>query len=128
MLYLKDKLIADLQDSTKMFALTSAERHLTQSELEDLGRGIRVYGPGQLPCVFASDADHPPGELEFRAPGVRVGYLDSAGEAREGRTPAWLALCRQVLNACHSKPERSSFGFRLRSSVVVRMWWFEPGH
>jgi tetratricopeptide (TPR) repeat protein len=98
MAYLKEKLIADLENPTKIFVLKAVDRHLTETELEDLGQGIRSYGPGQLLCVFASDSEHPPGHLETCTPGVQVGYLDFAsGNEYQSRTPAWLALCRKVL-------------------------------
>jgi hypothetical protein len=99
MRYLKDKLIADLENPTKIFVFKAADRHLTRAELEALGRGIRSYGSGEILCVFASDAEHPPGEVEVRAPGVRVGYLDfSSLLDHRSRTPAWIGLCRTVLD------------------------------
>ena len=95
--YLKDKLVADLENPTKIFVLKVADQHLTQAQLEELGRGIRFHGPGDLLCVFASDAEHKPGDIEVRAPGVRVGYLDFAsGEEYGARISAWLTLCRKV--------------------------------
>jgi len=98
--YLKHKLIADLENPTKIFVFKAADRHLTQAELEALGRGIRCYGPGELLCVLASDAEHRPGEVQIRAAGIRVGYLDFTSlEDRQLRTQAWLALCRTVLTA-----------------------------
>jgi predicted Zn-dependent protease len=96
--YLRDKLIADLKNPTKIFVLNAGDRQLTQAELEDLGYGIRSYGPGELLCVVAADAEHPPGEVEDRAPGVRVAYMDFSSEIDVApRTPAWLALCRKAL-------------------------------
>ncbi len=95
--YLRDRLISALVNPAKMFVFQAADRHPTESELDDLGRAIRSYGPGGLVCILAADAEHVPGRLDRRSPGVQVGYLDFASqEEYRSRMRAWLGLCRKV--------------------------------
>jgi len=97
MRYLKDRLIADLEEGTKTFVLKLSERQLTQDEAVAIGEGIRAYGPGRFLCVCPADREHPEGTIEVRAPGVSVGYIDfSVPNGQDARKPAWLALCSKV--------------------------------
>jgi hypothetical protein len=100
MRYLKDKLIADLEEGSKIFVLKIAERQLTQDEANGLSEGIRSFGPGTILCVCPSDHEHAAGSVAVAAPGVLVGYIDFFGIAdQQDRMPAWLALCQTVLSS-----------------------------
>ncbi len=105
MRYLKDKLIADLEEGTKTFVLKLSERQLTQDEAVAIGQGIRSYGPGQFLCVCPADREHPEGTIDVRAPGVSVGYIDfSVPNGQDARKSAWLALCSKVAGTAVNAP------------------------
>jgi tetratricopeptide (TPR) repeat protein len=98
MRYLKDKLIADLEEAAKIFVL-KVQTHVTAAETEALSRALRSYGPGRLLCVCPADPAHSAGGIEPAAPGVFVGYLDFSGLLDVApRRAEWEALCRKMLN------------------------------
>nr|WP_294526598.1 hypothetical protein [uncultured Rhodopila sp.] len=98
MRFLRDKLIADLDNPGKIFVLKSAWRPVTAAEIEALGRAIRRYGSGELLCVCNADAAHPEGDIVAAVPGIFIGYLDFSGHPdAPSRKPGWLALCRKML-------------------------------
>jgi hypothetical protein len=97
MRYLKEKLIADLENPEKIFVLKAAWAPVPAADIEALGQAIRSYGPGELLCVSAADQDHAAGEIMPAAPGVFIGYLDFSGTLDlAARQPEWLALCRTM--------------------------------
>ena len=97
-LYLKDKLIADLEMPEKIFVLKVGHRHLTLTETEALSRAIRSYGTGQLLCVCPADSTHPEGHIVPAAPGIFVGYIDFSGQLTEQQRHAvWEVLCWSML-------------------------------
>jgi hypothetical protein len=98
MRFLRDKLIADLESSEKIFVLKVASEPLTAAETEALSRSIQTYGAVKLLCVCIADADHPEGEIVPAAPGVFTGYIDfSSGLNVAARSAAWEKLCRKML-------------------------------
>jgi tetratricopeptide (TPR) repeat protein len=98
MRYLKEKLIADLENPEKIFVLKVGHRQLTAAETEALGQALRSYGPGALLCVCPADATHPEDSIISAAPGVFVGYMDFSGRLDVfQRHDRWLVLCRRML-------------------------------
>jgi hypothetical protein len=98
MLYLKVKLVADLENPSKIFVLKVADRQVTADETEALSRAIRSYGPGELLCVCPADQTHPEGEIVPVAPGVFVGYIDFSGRLDPvQRHEWWERLCAKML-------------------------------
>jgi tetratricopeptide (TPR) repeat protein len=97
MRYLRDKLIADLENPEKIFVLKSAWKPLTDAETKALSEAIRSYGTGELLCVCAADAEHPEGRVEAVAPSVFVGYIDFASwRDMAQRRPVWEMLCQAM--------------------------------
>jgi tetratricopeptide (TPR) repeat protein len=104
-LYLKDKLIADLEIPEKVFVLKVGYRHLTVAETTSLSRAIRSYGMGQLLCVCPADSAHPEGHIVPAAPGVFVGYIDFSGQLTElQRHAVWEVLCWSMLGLSDFPP------------------------
>jgi hypothetical protein len=98
MIFLRDKLLADLAEPVKTFVYKSAARALTELELDALRNAIGSYGPGALLCAFPADADNPAGSVREHAPNITIGYFDfSGGEDTQSRFAAWRALCRTVV-------------------------------
>ena len=76
MRFLKDKLIADLENPAKIFVLKVAWEPMSVEEIRALSYAMRSYGPGELLCVCQSDPEHPEGTIVAAATSVFVGYLD----------------------------------------------------
>ena len=98
MRYLRDKLIADLENAEKIFVFKHDDQPLTQAAVDALSRAIRAYGPGNVLCVCPLEEGYPESSLELRAPGVWVGRLDFSGgpDDWKKRLPAWWHLCHQL--------------------------------
>ena len=98
MRYLKDKLIADLENPAKIFVLKVAWDHVTTEEIEGLSRAVHRYGPVELLCVCAADQTHPEGTVVSAAAGIYIGYIDFSGQlAAAQRHSVWEGLCRAML-------------------------------
>nr|WP_294501261.1 hypothetical protein [uncultured Rhodopila sp.] len=106
MRFLREKLIADLENPEKIFVLKSAWRSIGPAEIEALGLAIQSYGPGELLCVCNADPAHPEGEIVSAGSGVFIGYTDFSNHPDPlGRRTGWMALCRKMLavsNASHA--------------------------
>jgi len=99
MRFLRDKLIADLENSEKIFVLKLASESLTAVRTQALSRALQTYGAPELLCVCAADEEHPEGEIAPAAPGVFIGYIDFAsGLDVAARHAAWIGLCRTMLS------------------------------
>jgi len=100
LVFLRDKLIADLEAGGKIFVWRCTERTLTEAELARLHRAVRGYGDNMLLYVRLADASHPNGTVELAAPGLMIGYIDRFKLSPEGvlasapASASWLALCR----------------------------------
>jgi hypothetical protein len=98
MRYLRQKLIADLEDPAKVLVLKSGWQAVTGAEITALSQAIRSYGPAELLCVCQADAGHLEGTIEPAAPGVCVGYMDFSGRVpQRERHDTWEMLCRTML-------------------------------
>ncbi len=105
MRYLREKLIADLENPEKIFVLKSGWNLLADAEINALSQALRTYGPANLICACPSDASHPEGEIFQAAPGVFIGYIDFSGPMDvEPRYPAWETLCRKMIALCSRTP------------------------
>ncbi len=99
MRYLKDKLVADLADPTKVFVLKVAGRQVTGAETGALSQAIRSYGSGELLCICPAGSSHDDGEIIQAAPGTFVGYMDFSGRFDVvQRHLMWETLCRRMLD------------------------------
>jgi tetratricopeptide (TPR) repeat protein len=98
MRFMREKLIADLESSEKIFVLKVAAEALTAAETKALSRAMQTYGASELLCVCAADVEHPEGKIARAAPGVLKGYIDFAsGLDIAARHAAWIGLCRTMI-------------------------------
>jgi tetratricopeptide (TPR) repeat protein len=101
--FLRGKLIDDLTTGTKIFVYKNMKRNLTDAELTRLHGAVRRYGDNTLFYIRYQDADHPNGMVEYRGPGLMVGYIDHFSHTPDTDvliTPAhaqFLVLCRNAL-------------------------------
>ncbi|GAN77997.1 class I SAM-dependent methyltransferase [Acidisphaera rubrifaciens] len=97
--YLRDKLLSDLADGSKIFVFKNMFRNLSDGELQQLHRAIRAYGDNRFLYIAYEDREHPNGTVEVRAPGLLVGYIDHfhfspRNEQLEPATESLVRLCR----------------------------------
>jgi tetratricopeptide (TPR) repeat protein len=102
LVFLKHKLIADLEAGDKIFVYRLTDRNLEPDELERLHRAVRSYASNTLLYVRYEDTAHPNGTVEFAAPGLMIGYMDRFKMAPDGQLSAsppsasWLEICRNA--------------------------------
>lgn len=113
LVFLKHKLIADLEAGEKIFVYRLTDRSLEPDELERLHRAVRSYGNNTLLYVRYEDANHPNGTVEVAAPGLMIGYVDRFKVAPDGQLSAsppsasWLEICRNAHNLFKGKNQPS---------------------
>jgi tetratricopeptide (TPR) repeat protein len=101
--YLKDKLIEDLTNGTKIFVYKTSLRNLTEAEIDRLYEALQLYGRNTLLYVRYADATRPDAALEQVKPGLMIGYLESfvgtkggvilSGDASERVIRSWGIIC-----------------------------------
>lgn len=100
--YLKQLLMADLEEDNKIFVYRLTTRNLTPAEIDRLHRAMQSYGRNTLLYVRYADEAHPPGTVEFAAPGLLIGYTDKFKMSADGQllasppSASWLAVCRRA--------------------------------
>ena len=101
MRFLRRKMIEDLRTGTKIFVYKNIARTLTGEELEGLDTAVRRFGDNTLLYIAYQDAEHPNGMVEWRGPGLIVGYIDHFSHAPE--TDAFLGFAHaQFLGLCRA--------------------------
>ncbi len=103
MVFLRQKLLEDLEDGEKIFVYKYQERNLTSAELARLHDAVRGYGNATLLYVRYADEEHPSGTVEQIGDGLIVGYISGFmigwnGEQRPAALPAWYAICEAALD------------------------------
>ncbi len=100
--FLTRKLIADLEEGSKIFVFRLTDRDLTPLELDELHAAMQSYGRNTLLYVRYEDAAHPNGTVEAVRPGLMIGYMDRFKISRSEQlssapaTASWLAVCRNA--------------------------------
>ena len=103
LVYLRDKLIADLKAHDKIFVWRCTERTLTDAEVARLHAALRSYGDNTLLYVQLADAGHLNGSVRIAADGLLIGYMDRFKVSPAGQlssappTASWLRLCKEAL-------------------------------
>jgi hypothetical protein len=97
--FLRNKLIEDLEQGTKIFVYKNMFRNLTNEELARLHVAMRAYGKNTLLYVRYARPDRPNGTVEVTAPGLMIGYIDHFAYSPEDKplgpnSESWLALCQ----------------------------------
>jgi len=102
MRFLRTKLIADLREASEIFVYKNMKRNLTPEELDRLHQAVRRYGDNTLFYISYEDATYRNGSVEWRGPGLMVGYIDHFSHTPDtdrliGPSHAQLlALCRRA--------------------------------
>ncbi|HVH82357.1 MAG TPA: hypothetical protein VM782_23380 [Stellaceae bacterium] len=102
LVFLKDKLISDLEAGEKIFVYRLTDRDLEPAEIDRLRRAVRSYGDNMLLYVRYADAAHPNGTVEIAGEGLMIGYIDRFKMARDGQLSAtppsasWMTICRNA--------------------------------
>lgn len=100
-LFLRRKIIDDLETGTKTFVYKNMWRNLSDAELERLRLALRSFGDATLLYIRYSDEAHPCGSVEWRGPGLLVGYIDHfafspTNEKLEFPEEQFLTLCSRA--------------------------------
>ncbi len=97
--YLTRKLIEDLTDGEKIFVYRSMTPISTAQAMK-LVEAIRSYGPSTLLWMELADPGHPPGSVEYLAPGLMRGRMDRfapGSNAHDFSFGCWEKVCRTAL-------------------------------
>jgi hypothetical protein len=106
LMFLKRKLIADLEEPQKICVYSSDER-VSDDDAARLFAALRAYGPNALLYVRRADAEHPAGTLEARQDGLYIGYFPGTTEFGAGAQPPfelWRDLCERTYRLERSRP------------------------
>jgi hypothetical protein len=97
--FCRRKLLEDLEDGDKIFVVKSSQAPgLRLDQVAPVAERVAGYGGGTTFWVSASDAEHPPGTLQWHGPTLlegRVDHLCEPGHAVRF-SPLWLPLCRRA--------------------------------
>jgi hypothetical protein len=90
--------LEDLEDAEKIFVL-KRNHPLALQEVLPVWSALRGYGDNTLLYVVMADADHLPGTVEQRAPGLLCGYIDRFAPYEDAHSlfdECWLSICRNA--------------------------------
>ncbi len=95
LLFLKDKLIRDLEEPEKILVYATAD-FASDEEMTRLFTALRAYGPNSLLFVRPEDPDRPAGTVEALGDGLYAGYFTGMTDFVAGGQPpldVWRELC-----------------------------------
>jgi hypothetical protein len=95
LLFLKDKLIADLEDPQKIWIYSTNER-ISDQDAARLFGALRAYGRNSLLYVRPAQSDRPEGRVETLEEGLYAGYFPGLTSFIDGDQPPfelWRELC-----------------------------------
>jgi hypothetical protein len=96
LVFLKDKLIRDLEDPQKILVYATTSEFGSDAEVMQLFAALRRYGPNKLLYVRPERAGRPAGTVEALGDGLYAGYYYDINNFMEGNQPPfelWLELC-----------------------------------
>ncbi|HWB48789.1 MAG TPA: twitch domain-containing radical SAM protein [Stellaceae bacterium] len=105
LVFLREKLIADLENAEKIFVYANFEP-LSDADFAKLFAAVRRYGAGRLLCVRPADAEHPDGTVERLRDGLFIGYLRLFADFGAGELPqhdSWRAICARTYLLAHGQ-------------------------
>jgi len=100
--FLRDKLLGDLAEPSKIFVFKLGDRPCTSEEIARIFAALRRHGPNTLLDVRIADDTHPTGTVEQIRDGLLIGYISRFNQGPDGAVnnpPAldcWLAICRNA--------------------------------
>jgi len=98
LLFLKDKLITDLEEAQKIYVYATSE-FASDAQVARLFAALRAYGPNSLLYVRPASGAHPMGSVERLEPGLYAGYFPGVNDFLVGNQPpldVWRRLCAQT--------------------------------
>jgi tetratricopeptide (TPR) repeat protein len=96
--FLRDKLVADLEDPQKIYVYSSEER-VSDADIARLFNALRAYGPNSLLYVRPATKSSPQGAVEVIEDGLYVGYFGGLVDFVSGNQPPfelWRQLCERT--------------------------------
>jgi tetratricopeptide (TPR) repeat protein len=107
--FLRNKLIDDLREGSKILVYKNMKRNLTEAELRRLHAACRRYGDNTLLYIQYEDTEHPSGTVEYRSEGLLVGYIDHFSHTPDSdqyigpATGELLRICRAAYGLFHAR-------------------------
>lgn len=98
LIFLRDKLIADLEDPQKICVYSTDEAN-ADSDVARLFAALRAYGPNSLLYVRPATSDRPNGMVEKLEDGLYAGYFPGLTDFVAGGQPPfelWRQLCQRT--------------------------------
>ncbi len=98
LIFLRDKLLADLRAAEKLWVWKSNVL-ISDQQIEGLLDAVRGFGSNVLLWVVTADADHPSGTVERLRPGLLKGYISRFApydDALDISFDDWYELCRNA--------------------------------
>jgi thioredoxin-like negative regulator of GroEL len=98
LLFLKKKLVEDLEDPQKIYIYASDER-IDEDDAARLFAALRAYGDNALLYVRPENVDHPAGSVEALGGGLYAGYFPGLANFLDGGQPPfelWRELCERT--------------------------------
>ena len=111
LLFLKDKLIADLEDPQKICVYATTD-FASDAHVARLFAALRSYGPNTLLFVRPATGDRPVGTVEPLEDGLYAGYFPGVVDFVRGGEPPfalWQQLCGRTYELAQAGSARSSF-------------------
>lgn len=96
--FLRDKLVADLEDPQKIYIYSSDER-VSDADATRLFRALRAYGRNSLLYLRPATTTRAEGMVEALSDGLYVGYFDALADFVSGSQPTfelWRQLCERT--------------------------------
>jgi tetratricopeptide (TPR) repeat protein len=104
--FLRDKLVADLEEPQKIYIYSSEER-VSDADATRLFRALRAYGPNSLLYLRPATDTRPEGVVETLEDGLYVGYFDALADFVSGNQPTfalWRQLCERTYRLARAAP------------------------
>jgi hypothetical protein len=111
--FLRRKLLADLSAGDKIFVYKYTNEVLDERKLDRLHSAMRMLGSSTLLYVRKPDDEHPAGTVEWKKPGLMIGYIErfsfgfGHGAAYIGpATEHWEPIVRRAHQIWTAKTDR----------------------
>ena len=96
--FLRDKLVADLEDPQKICIYATDDR-TSDADMRRLHAALRAYGPNSLLYVRPATNGHPEGTVQALDDGLFAGYFGGLADFVSGGQPPfelWRQLCERT--------------------------------
>ena len=105
LVFLRDKLVADLEDPQKIY-IYSTDSRIADTDIARLYAALRRYGRNSLLYIRPATTDRPAGMVERLDDDLFAGYFTGRTDFVNGNQPPfelWRALCEQTLRLARSR-------------------------